>query len=382
MGNLRGAGGGRRLEFPDLPMSAPAHSAVTRAPRVDWVDYSKGICIFFVVMLHCNGVTEKYAQSTGWLSEVVAFARPFRMPDFFLIAGLFLASTIDRPWRTYLDKKVVHFYYFYAIWASIQFFTYSMWRDLDQGADTGRLIRHYIALYFDPEDALWFIYILPIFFVVTRLVKSLPVWLVWAAAVALHSAGIDTPWVIPDEFAARYVYFYSGYVFAPLVFRAADWALAHAGRSLGYLAAWGLLNGWLVGNGWAKLPGVSLALGYLGGLAVVFTAGLCTRVSWTRPLRYLGEHSIVVYLANGLVARWLALGLLPFITDVGSLALVVTVLAVAATVVLYWICDATPLRILYRRPRWFSLPNPGPIGRAAPAIIRGAPEPPGGSGSA
>jgi uncharacterized membrane protein YcfT len=159
-------------------MPAAAAIARSRAPRIDWVDYSEGICIFFVVMLHCNGVTEKYVQSTGWLDHVVAFARPFRMPDFFLIAGLFLASVIDRPWRTYLDKKVVHFYYFYAIWASIQFFSYTIWRDLDQGADSGRLVRHYIGLYFDPEDALWFIYILPIFFVVTRLAKSLPVWLV------------------------------------------------------------------------------------------------------------------------------------------------------------------------------------------------------------
>lgn len=353
-----------------------------RGPRVDWVDYSKGICIFFVVMLHCNGVTEKFAQSSGWLSEVVEFARPFRMPDFFLIAGLFVASVVNRPWRTYLDKKVVHFYYFYAIWASIQFFTYTIWRDLDDGADAARLMRHYIGLYFDPEDALWFIFILPIFFVVTRLAKSLPVWLVWGAAVVLHSLPIETDWVILSEFPARYVYFFSGYAFAPLVFRLADWALAHAGRSLAYLAAWGLLNGWLVSRGWSKLPGVSLALGYLGGLAVVFTAGLCTRVSWSRPLRYLGEHSIVVYLANSLVARWILVALAPFIPDVGSLALAVTLLAVVGTVVLYWICDATPLRFLYRRPSWIGLPNPGPIRAPVPAIIRGAPEPPGGSGSA
>ncbi len=34
-------------------------------------------------------------------------SQTFRMPDFFLISGLFLARVIDRDWRDYLDKKVV-----------------------------------------------------------------------------------------------------------------------------------------------------------------------------------------------------------------------------------------------------------------------------------
>ena len=43
------------------------------------------------------------------------------MPDFFMISGLFLAQVIDRDWRTYLDRKVVHFAYFYLLWMTIQF---------------------------------------------------------------------------------------------------------------------------------------------------------------------------------------------------------------------------------------------------------------------
>ena len=45
----------------------------------------------------------------GWMHAAVAFARPFRMPDFFLISGLFLARVIDRARRDYLDRKVLHF---------------------------------------------------------------------------------------------------------------------------------------------------------------------------------------------------------------------------------------------------------------------------------
>jgi uncharacterized membrane protein YcfT len=75
--------------------------------RIDWVDYAKGFCIIFVVMMHSTLGVENLAGREGWLHTVVDFAKPFRMPDFFLISGLFLAQVIDRDWRTYLDRKVV-----------------------------------------------------------------------------------------------------------------------------------------------------------------------------------------------------------------------------------------------------------------------------------
>ena len=89
--------------------------------RIDWVDYAKGICIVMVVMMHSVLGVEAAAGQTGFMHVLVAFAKPFRMPDFFLISGLFLAVVIDRDWRTYLDRKVVHFAYFYVLWVTIQF---------------------------------------------------------------------------------------------------------------------------------------------------------------------------------------------------------------------------------------------------------------------
>src|SRR3569832_749877 len=94
---------------------------VAAAARVDWVDYAKGICIIMVVMMNSVLGVELAAGQTGFMHVAVAFAKPFRMPDFFLISGLFLSVVIDRDWRTYLDRKVVHFAYFYLLWMTIQF---------------------------------------------------------------------------------------------------------------------------------------------------------------------------------------------------------------------------------------------------------------------
>src|SRR6267154_2897430 len=150
--------------------------------RVDWVDYAKGFCIVFVVMMHSTLGVENAAGQEGWLHTVVAFAKPFRMPDFFLISGLFLAQVIDRDWRTYLDRKVVHFVYFYLLWTALQADVNAP-LFVEQHGVAGTL-EAYVESFWEPFGTLWFIYLLPIFFALTKLVKSLaiPPALVWLAA--------------------------------------------------------------------------------------------------------------------------------------------------------------------------------------------------------
>ena len=70
---------------------------VSTKSRIDWVDYAKGICIVLVVMMHSTLGVEKAAGATTWLHPFIDWARPFRMPDFFLISGLFLAAASTAP---------------------------------------------------------------------------------------------------------------------------------------------------------------------------------------------------------------------------------------------------------------------------------------------
>ena len=141
--------------------------------RIDWVDYAKGFCIIFVVMMHSTLGVEHALGQEGWLGKVVAFARPFRMPDFFLISGLFLAQVINRDWRTYLDRKVVHFVYFYLLWTLSQFLFKTPSLAHEHG--TWGTVWLYVELFWEPFGMLWFIYLLPIFFVATKLARSLRV---------------------------------------------------------------------------------------------------------------------------------------------------------------------------------------------------------------
>src|SRR5262249_18327885 len=163
-----------------------------------------------------------------------------RMPDFFLISGLFLGLVIDRDWRSYLDRKVVHFAYFYVLWITIQFGFKAPAFAAEQGwAHVGF---HYLLSSIEPFGTLWFIYLLPIFFVVIKLTRQVPAVLVWGVAALLESAHVATGWTAIDEFCARFVYIYSGYLFANYVFALSDRARVHPRLALFGLAGWAMVN--------------------------------------------------------------------------------------------------------------------------------------------
>jgi uncharacterized membrane protein YcfT len=176
---------------------------------VDWVDYAKGVCIVLVVMMHSTLGVEAALGREGWMHTLVEFARPFRIPAFFLIPGLFLGRVIDRDWRTYLDRKVLHFAHFYLLWVTIQF----EFRIPGMLAEGGleAIGRACLLALVEPFGTLWFIYLLAVFFVGTRLLRRVPPLAVWLFAAALEIAPIETGWTLIDEFASRFVYFYSGY---------------------------------------------------------------------------------------------------------------------------------------------------------------------------
>ena len=130
---------------------------------------------------------------------------------------------------------------------------------------------------------------MPIFFVVTKLAHQwrIPPLAVWLVAAALQIAAIETGHMVIDEFAARFVYFYTGYLLAPRIFALASYVQALPESAFAGLAAWALLNGALVYYGFSELPFVGLALGLIGATAVVAISALMAKSDLFRPLRYL-----------------------------------------------------------------------------------------------
>ncbi|MEG6508398.1 acyltransferase family protein [Methyloligella sp. 2.7D] len=323
--------------------------------RVAWVDYAKGFCIVMVVMMHSTLGVEHAAGDASWMGWIVAFAKPFRMPDFFLISGLFLARVIDRDWSDYLDRKVVHFAYFYALWVTIQF----AFKAPGFAAELGwvGVVEEYLLSFVQPFGTLWFIYLLPIFFVVTKLARNVPVPVMFVAACALQIASPETGLVVVDEFCSRFVYFYTGYAFAPYVFRFAENVMANRRDAVLFLCAWALFEALMVYFGYSALPVVGLGLGFVGAMAVVAVSALLSTRNWALPLRFAGQNSIVVYLAFFLpmaVTRTVLLKFAPEL-NLGVTALLVTTVAAITPLIFFVLVRNTWFAFLFRRPAWAHL---------------------------
>lgn len=332
-------------------MTANGTSGAT--DRVDWVDYAKGICIVMVVMMHSVLGVELAAGQTGFMHAVVAFAKPFRMPDFFLISGLFLPLVIDRDWRTYLDRKVVHFAYFYVLWVTIQFGFKSPGFAAETSWQHAGIL--YLESFIEPFGTLWFIYLLPIFFVVIKLTRRLPFPLILAIAAILEAAHVTTGWTVIDEFCNRFVYIYSGYLFADSVFALSNGARARPWLALGALSAWALGDAALVGLGWSEMPGISLLLGLAGACAIITAGTLLARGHLLGGLRFCGEHSLQIYLAFFLpmaAARTLLLKT-GIIADIGTVSLLVTVAGVFGALLIWRAALALHANFLFERPDAF-----------------------------
>ena len=333
-----------------------APSGETSLSRVDWVDYAKGICIVLVVMMHSTLGVEKAIGTAGYLGAFIEWARPFRMPDFFLISGLFLSRRMQVPWREYLDKKVLHFVYFYVLWMTIQF-AFKGYGIAKAEGPLG-LLTAYALGFVQPFGTLWFIYLLAIFFVVTRLLVRVPPLLVFAVAALLEMAPIESGSLIIDEFAARYVYFFAGSWLASHIF--ASTSIMQTRNLLSLMAMlyiWATGHSLAMATGAASMPGMGLVLGFAGAGAVITAAIVMVRTAALPWLRYFGANSIVIYLAFFLpmaAIRTLGLKIHPAINP-DILSALTTAGAIAGALGLFWLLRHSPLRLLFVRPAWASL---------------------------
>ncbi len=341
-----------------------------RSSRLDWVDAAKGLSIMLVVMMHSAYGVGEDLNGTGILHYVIGWATPFRMPEFFLISGLFLGPVIARPWLHYSDRRIVHYLYFYALWAVLQILVKVGLGTGDAGGAAGQILLAIV----EPYGVLWFIYMLALYSLAAKLLHTLkvPHWAAFAVAAALQILPVHTGIYTVDHFAEYFVYFFAGYAFAPWVFRVVEFAQKNAVYAVFCLLAYAILETFFVfaaarscmpkaiEMGYAALPGLHLLLAFAGSLAVCVTAALLMKLPHMGWLRWVGEHSIVIYLSFSIpMAASRTIILKTGLSDsVSVVSVAVMTVALVAPLVLYWLIRKTGWgRFLFERPSWAHLPG-------------------------
>jgi uncharacterized membrane protein YcfT len=323
-----------------------------------------------VVLMYSTYSVGEDTGSVGFMHYVIGFTTPFRMPEFFLLSGLFLSNVITRPFARYIDRRTVHYLYFYLLWVAIHI---AVKVALGQG-DPIEAGRQVLFALIEPYGVLWFIYMLGVFGLVARIFWQFkaPQWLVLTLAACLQIAAIQSPSYIVTQFAAYFVYFYAGYVAAPIVFRFVDEVRALPQLATFALICWALLNGALVFAGGSQslpehtvmgigsLPGVHLLLGFAGAFAVCAAGALLMKLPRMEWLLWLGEHSLIIYLAFALPMSAVRIALLKtgLVTEPGLLSLIVFVVATVTPVILYVAVKWAGFgHFLFDRPKWAHLPG-------------------------
>ena len=342
-----------------------------QASRVAWVDYAKGFCIIMVVMMHSTLGVEKAAGGEGWMHA----ARRIRdaLPHARLLHDLRpVPRPRHRPRLADLPRQEGR---------PLRLFLRPLADDPVrlQGAGIRRrgAARRGVgsslprSRFIDPFGTIWFIYLLPIFFVVAEATRGVPWWIIWLVGAALEMAPISDR-LDDDRRVRRALRLF----LLRLRLRAASSSASPSGvptarPALGCLVLWGVHQRRRRSSPASpSCPVVSLASassarrgGHLLGASVAERpdgAGPLLRRAFDRHLPRLlpadGRDPHRSCSAPGII------------DDLGTISLIVTAAGVIVPLVLFWTVRGTPLRFLFERPAWARL-EPVPVPPPARGMI-------------
>lgn len=336
---------------------AGANAEIVSKQRIGWIDAAKGLTIILVVMEHTTfGVQNAIGHLPLVFGAIAEFAKPFRMPLFFLVAGLFAQKALFGDLRKFVDGKIVHFAYFYVLWSVIQ-----IGIKIVVPHEGGWQVTYVdlLMIPIQPFAVLWFIYALALFFIALRLLRSARPFFIFFFAVALYFTRLDTGWMLIDEFAWRFVWFVAGVYGAQQIFQIADWARAQPakGTALGLLLLASVAS--VVFSHLIDIRSLELLMGFAGGGAAVILVSILASKGFAGPLTFVGKHSLYIFLSFFLPMAATRVVMVKLGFENGDLiTLVATSFAVVSPIIAYKLLEKTPLSFFYIRPDAFRLTAP------------------------
>ncbi|MBW4659603.1 MAG: acyltransferase [Drouetiella hepatica Uher 2000/2452] len=140
--------------------------------RLGWVDYAKGIGIFWVVVGHVlRGLVSSDLLESSASRFIDQWIYAFHMPLFFFLSGLFLVRSAAKPFKSFLRDKLSTIAYPYVLWSLLQgLLQIVASRHTSQVvsfADLGRII-------YEPIQQFWFLYTLFVILLIYAVMHKFP----------------------------------------------------------------------------------------------------------------------------------------------------------------------------------------------------------------
>jgi len=342
--------------------------------RQQWADIAKGLSIVFVVFHHVVGwpFQQGFIENTN-LYHLYNAMQYFRMPLFFMAAGLFARSTIYGDNAKFIGR-VRFLMYVFILWSVIRY------------GFEGSLSLMFSAANFDPSEilgillwpmpSLWFLYALAIFTIIARLTRNIPIeWLILGAVCVnltinmstYVAPAFDTGLPIVNRVLTYYVFFLLGYARPGMwssIANAATWPLA----LLATAAFFGLYVIDYVGLG-REVRGTILFMQVLSLFSGVLICAMLQGTAFGRLFEFVGRHTLPVYLMHVYVleACWRVAVKIAPASFADPLMIAITALAVGLPIVAYHIAMKLGLNFLFEWPG-----SPGRARSDAPKAPAGA----------
>ncbi|CCO44786.1 putative Predicted membrane protein [Vibrio nigripulchritudo SOn1] len=161
--------------------------------NINWIDFAKGVCILLVVFHHVM-ITSYHLPSISpneqqeWITQFYELVNkklaPLRMPLFFLISGfLVYRSATVYPWKDIFYKRIHNIWYIFIVWGVIQWGSITLIQDMSGSVERASSasnalyatsIEDFLALTFSGSSSLWYLYALPIYFIICKLFSQRP----------------------------------------------------------------------------------------------------------------------------------------------------------------------------------------------------------------
>jgi fucose 4-O-acetylase-like acetyltransferase len=278
-------------------------------PRLDWVDYAKGIGIFFVVLGHSlKGLSKSYIlPETSWSLGLEHWIYSFHMPLFFILAGLFVERSLRKPLKQLLLDKFLVLGYPYFLWSIVQ--------GLLQVATSGQTntevtLADIPKIIYAPIQQFWFLYVLFVVFALYTLARKKHVPMSICFLVSILGYVIASAHLLPSQwFVLRLtlnecIFFIMGAWWGSRPISNALVKRSIPQLGLIGLAGYGFVTLTIV-QGWEMLPWVRFMDAIAGTLASVALAIIFDRQKFLGFIRQWGILSLEIFAAHTIVSAML-----------------------------------------------------------------------------
>jgi fucose 4-O-acetylase-like acetyltransferase len=277
----------------DLNSNAP--------PRVDWVDFAKGLGIFLVVFGHTlgglsgNGVL----RNSAWSDLTQYYIYIFHMPLFFFLAGMFVARSARRTFHNYFVNKASIIIYPYFLWSILEgTLQYYASRYTNNHLSATSLLK----IIFVPIDQYWFLYTIFLMYMTYWYIhrKNVSDTNFLLGALLLYTVqvyGLNiVGWEVFHAFCSFLIYFALGA-------KAAGTSLKNHNSFNGLRLSGVVFGGYVliavaVAANVSEMPFLRAVLAVIGTVATIALAMLLSRSSIWSFVRIMGIYSLEIYVSH------------------------------------------------------------------------------------